>query len=502
MRAPLIQRPQRSVTHHTRERGVTMALVALAIVGILAMAALSIDVGTLYEASAEAQRAADAGALAAARTISMQGLTADPNNSASSWQLICDGETSPASLAAQTVAQQVLIGGAAASTIKVYYGTNAGVGTNENCSGFAGGAFGVNPVVQVYVQQAKLPTFFSRVFGLISGGSPSNSGVSATATAEVFNPSNSGAYSASESVVPIQPRCVKPWIVPNADPRHPATCTGTAANPCSQFVNPTTGQIQTPGPFASGGIIGERVFLQPDCSATGSTCNPLPNNPPQANPPALQYVPGQASFPVSVPIAIPTSGPTCGSVTSPYAQAIAGCDQTTVYQCGVAAGGGNGNYVDLSENPSYTGSADTQNGVQCLINQTSSSTANPSGQDILYPGGLPPPSYPFQIQAGSSSPLVTAGVTAGNEITSSASIVSLPIYDSYPGIPINGSGTTNVTIVGFLQVFINAVDPVNGMDVTVMNVSGCGNAVASGTQALFGTSPVPVRLITTPPPSN
>jgi hypothetical protein len=159
--------------------------------------------------------------------------------------------------------------------------------------------------------------------------------------------------------------------------------------------------------------------------------------------------------------------------------------------------------VDLSENPSYAASADTQNGVQCLINQTSPSTTNTSGQDILLPGGPTPPSYPFQIQAGSSDPLVTTGIaTAGNYITSSASIVSLPIYDSSPSVPINASGTTNITIVGFLQVFINAVDPVNGMDVTVLNVSGCGNAVSSSTQALYGTSPVPIRLITPTPSSS
>jgi len=51
-----------------------MALVALAMVAIVAMAALSIDIGTLYQASAEAQRAADAGALAAARVISLSGM--------------------------------------------------------------------------------------------------------------------------------------------------------------------------------------------------------------------------------------------------------------------------------------------------------------------------------------------------------------------------------------------------------------------------------------------
>src|SRR5271166_5394818 len=58
-------------TDRAGERGVTIALVAVAMFSIIAMAGLAIDVGTLYEANAEAQRAADAGALAAARFISM-----------------------------------------------------------------------------------------------------------------------------------------------------------------------------------------------------------------------------------------------------------------------------------------------------------------------------------------------------------------------------------------------------------------------------------------------
>ena len=52
-----------------------MILVALAMIAIIAMAALSIDVITLYLAREEAQRSADAGALAAARVISLSGIT-------------------------------------------------------------------------------------------------------------------------------------------------------------------------------------------------------------------------------------------------------------------------------------------------------------------------------------------------------------------------------------------------------------------------------------------
>jgi len=46
-------------TQRKNERGQTLVLVALAIVSLLGMAALAIDVVTLYVAHAEAQRAAD-----------------------------------------------------------------------------------------------------------------------------------------------------------------------------------------------------------------------------------------------------------------------------------------------------------------------------------------------------------------------------------------------------------------------------------------------------------
>ena len=47
-----------------RERGQTIALVAVTMVSVLAMAALTIDLTTLYVAHGEIQRAADAAGLA------------------------------------------------------------------------------------------------------------------------------------------------------------------------------------------------------------------------------------------------------------------------------------------------------------------------------------------------------------------------------------------------------------------------------------------------------
>jgi hypothetical protein len=464
MLSPLIRRPRKNESKdaNSKQRGVTLALVAASLVALIAMAALSIDVGALYQAKAEAQRAADAGALTAARVISISGITGDPNNTSGSWELAC-GPVGTATVAATAVAQSPsnFVGGSA-STAKVRYGTGAGL---DSCATLAGSSFSVNPIVTVSVQQAKLPTFFARVFSLVTHGTSSNSGVSATATAEAFNPSGSEAYGGS--LIPVQPRCVKPWIVPNSDP-------GNGSNP---FVTLADGSIVNPGIFPGKGVIGETFNLAADCGAAPGPCAPLPNRPPGVNPPGtLQYLPG-------LPPAASSAVPSCVDA-NPYQQAIAGCDQTTQYQCGVpSAAAANPNLVDVNENPSGAG-GDTSTAAQCLIYQ-----APGAGQDSLIQT-----TFPYQIQAGAGNPL-RAGGTA---VTSSTSIVSLPIYDS--SVPLTFTGTqAKVTIVGFLQVFINSVANGNP-NVTVLNVAGCGNGTTNtvNPQPLYGTSPVPIRLITPP----
>jgi hypothetical protein len=488
----LIQRPGRSATQRPCERGVTLALVAVAMVGIITMAGMSIDIGTLYQASAEAQRAADAGALAAARFISMSGITGN-TNLAVGWKDICGGggpPPSPATSIATAVAQQNTILGASNSTVTVTYST-AGAPPSQDCTTLTS-AFAVNPLVTVQVTQSGLPTYFSRIWGR------TGSSVSATATAEVFNPSNSGTYASGGSMVPVQPRCVKPWIVPNLDPLHPANCSGTT---CNSFVGtvagPTEGSISNPGILLGGsgtGVIGESFYLVPDCSSSAGDCKsgagpPYFVNPPVANyaplppppPPSLpnlQYLPGQV---LGTPVAVPS----CGNANS-YQQAVAGCDQSTPYQCGVPISGSppSPNEVNFNENPGIpSGAGDTFTAAQCLIHQA-------KGQDTLDTSA-----YPYQITAGAGNPL---GV-GGSLITSSNSIASLPIYDGNGTTPLVIKGNeADVTIVGFLQVFINSVNPDGSMNVTVLNVAGCGNAVPSGTPYLTGTSPVPVRLITPP----
>src|SRR5258708_20886532 len=126
MKPPAIRKSLQFPPQHNREAGVTILLVAAALVAIIAMAALSIDIVTLYLANAEAQRSADAAALAAARILSISGMTGDPTNTGS-WQLACETATQVAKSVGQ-LAQQNTVGGGA-GTVTVSFPNNSDTAT-------------------------------------------------------------------------------------------------------------------------------------------------------------------------------------------------------------------------------------------------------------------------------------------------------------------------------------------------------------------------------------
>ena len=472
-----------------------MLIVALGMIAIIGMAALSIDVITLYLAREEAQRSADAAALTAARVISMSGITgaATTDTDPTYWQAICGGSTGTATQAAQAVLNQNAVAGSVLtnSTITYSAGNGSTMSSNADCSALPD-AFGVNPIVTVQVQQTGLPTFFSRIWRRTTNT------VSATASAEVFNPSYSGnlGNETSGTIIPVQPRCVKPLMVPNLDPLNPSASCQTN---CQPFVGATDGHIVNQGISLNGGngtgVIGERFVIIPNCRYRNPGSCTLRSTPIQANHsgntipggiPNLEFLPGQSG---NSSVAVPSAA----SGGSLFEQAIAGCDQTTVYYCGVPSGspvGSGPNMVDLSIYPAN----DDTDGVQALIHEGNPNPngGQPTGQDYLNPYALPA-AYPFQILAGSSNP---AGMTGGTAITASNSIVSLPIFD--PANPITPTGTSAVTVVGFLQVFINGVDQYGNLDIVVLNVAGCGNGTSTTGSPVTGSSPVPVRLITPP----
>lgn len=447
MKLPASRKIRSSCPTRRRERGVTMILVVLAMVGIIAMAALSIDVVTLFLAREEAQRAADAGALAAARVISSSGLTgtAGPDSGVAPWATICGGTTSVASVMAQAVAQQNSVG-SSAGTVTVSYSSGSGA-TFTDCTAVPGDdLLGVNPLVTVKVERDSMPTLFSRIW------SRAAKSVSATATAEAFNPSNSGNFAPGGLAVPVTPRCVKPWVIPNQDPKNGST-----------LVNIGTGAIRHLGLWSGigTGTVGEGFTLTDTCS--GADCSNMVGKTPAAG----FYIPAYVT-------AAASAVPSCAD-DSNYQKAIGGCDQSTVYACGTVGG----SQADLTINPGLA-SGDTSVAAQCLIHQSGG-----AGQDAL--NVLAP--FPYPITAGSANPVVSAN----QPITSSNSIVTLPIYDDSVGTL---AGThPAITIVGFLQVFIDSVDAAGNLQVHVVNVAGCGNN-ASTTLSAPGSSPVPIRLIT------
>ena len=444
------------------ERGVTIVLVAIAMVAIIAMAAISIDLVTLYLAKEEAQRTADAAALAAARVIAASGVTSS-GNPPGSWAAICGGSTGWATQAALAAGFQNTVN-SQPSAVNVSY--SDGSASNTDCSTLSA-AFAVNPMVTVTVSPVSIPSFFSRIWGI------SANSVSATATAEAFNPSSSATSGVSNNtlVTPVQPQCVKPWIVPNLDPRD-----------ASSAIVRANGSIVNPGVSTSGdgaaGIVGEQFTLSADCTTGNPTCGPLPDNPPKAytgsDQPSrkLDYVPGAVAGSAA-------AVPSCARAGTIYEKAVAGCDQSTVYQCGLQ---GSSNTVDLNENPMGT-SGDTARGVACAL--TNSTTVPLDGQDTLISA-----QYPFVALAGRLNPL---GVPRNNPLVNSNSMMTLPIYDQTVG---SITTTSNpITIVGFLQVFVNDLDANGNPMVTVLNVAGCGSS-ASTNPRLNTNSPVPIRLIT------
>jgi len=191
----------------SQERGQTIALVALTIVTLLAMAALAIDIVTLYVAKGEVQRAADAAALVAAKAFVDSGVASDPTNS--SLQTLAENM---ATAGINAIVPQNKVAGAA----PVLVGTPS----------FDFTAYPGNPQVAVTLQRTGLPIFFARIWRRAAAT------VTASAKAEAYNPSNS--QTTTGNFIPILLKNIKPLLIANID---------SGGNP---FVDITTGVV-TPG---------------------------------------------------------------------------------------------------------------------------------------------------------------------------------------------------------------------------------------------------------------
>lgn len=434
------------------EQGVIITLVAVFMLFVIgAMAALSIDVVTIYTARSEAQLVADSAALAAARVLANSGLTSTAAGPAG------------AEAVATTVATQVgtanSIGGGAPTTVAVSF--------NHTASSFA-----TDPQVTVAVSTS-LPTFFARIWGR------TQITIGASATAEAYNPSAPNLLSTGGGI-PIAPLCVKPWLLPNMDP---TSLIGSAIfDPTSGFIdNPTlVGQswpnttVANPNPngiysLCNGG----------DCSVgNGGITAPSPG----------AYYPGAidaADFPA------PTQAPpSCSSTFKPYQFAVAGCVQRPI-RCGALPD--SSITIDTTAYGT-TRDADTVAAAACLIHYT-----NPGDSDSIDTSISTLP--PFQFLAGNQNPVVV-----GKDVMVSDSLVTIPVINYPPGTP----PTSTVAVIGFLQVFLNPsatstmpytpTGPASAYEIsaTIINMAGCGTSATGQPILGNGASPVVVRLISPP----
>ena len=421
-----------------RERGITLMFIVVAIFALLGVAALAIDLVTLYVSKAEAQRVADASALAGAKALVDNAVTADPSNNQSNWATACDQATA----IANAVANQGTIGGSQPAALAITFGSGGAFGACPN-NGSPGTGFGVNPQVSVTLRSTNLPLFFAKIWG------QRTSTVSATSQAEGFNPSGTN--------IPVAAKCVTPWLIANNDTVH-----------AKRIMQTGNGRIRNPGP-APAGIIGEPLKLVTGCK-NPANCAVL--KAPSKISGELGYYPIDLGTPAA-------SGPSCstGGFTN-YMNNIVTCNPTPI-ACGSTV------TIDATTYPEGTPNIQA---LECLTNASTTGAGN--GQDTVNTATFPP-----TIAAGSSHPLVTSGaINTGDLVSGSRSVVTIPIYDSgSSGNPT--APTSTVQVIGFMQAFVEFVDGAGQPNIKVLNISGCKLPVTGTPVGTNATSSVPVRLI-------
>lgn len=454
-----------------RERGVTLIIVALGMLALIAMAALAIDVATLYVARADAQHAADAAALAGAKMFVSSGFTSgllgDPTDTTVQSN-VCQSGGAGLGAAANKQAEAIV----ALNQISGLPATVQTISCNFNQPN--------NPQIAVTIQRTGLPVFFAKIWGTTSATT------TATATGEAYNPS--GAAGAP----PLQLTNVKPWLVANCDA---STGPGGGGNPnCAvggnhypYFVDPATGAINNNGAF-----IGRRIYLL-------RTRHDDPPSPPAPSPPDTPTGFYVMNVPIAPPTAVcPSNGaPSCnnvagggGGTAGDYRDNIA-CSSQAQFFCGQVVGAGQ--TVGLT---SITGAGYgnlTSEGARCLIHASNDGLNR--GQDTLTaPNGFGTP--PIVVGGGDNNP--NASLQNIDNISRSDSIVTVPLFDGGKKCLASGVCNNTATIQGFLQIGIRQTNPPGGsgaqVEGVILNAVGCGgtagNPVVGG-----GVATLPVRLI-------
>ena len=407
---------------------------------LLVMMGLGIDSVALYLGKSEAQRAADAAALAGAQEFVVSGFTSGLVTQATVKIL--------ATNQAIAAGQKNLIGGMAPSIPSgnvTFDFTHAG-----------------NPLISVQVG-ATLPTYFMRVFGV------NNASVAATATAEAYNPTGSAAGGPT-----LCTSCLRPFLVPNCDPVHlvaqpggNASCPSSGVKGQNQdyLLVPPNYTLNHPGP-APTGIVGESWTLH--------TGGPSTNTPSQWY--SVAFLGAQSK--------------------SAYQANIASCN-TDAIVCGTVLQTLDGKAVgptDHGIDSLIHASGNGLNNGQDTINVTGGTTPFP-----MYAGSHNPLVTAGVISAGTqisqSDSLVTAPVYDGSALVPGSSTVTVIGYLQMFITEVQHNKTDDI-ITAIITNVMSCGAATGGTCATGGNAgAGGGGSGTSGTVTAGGAGFVPIRLV-------
>jgi Flp pilus assembly protein TadG len=401
------------------ERGAALVFVALFMLFLMGVLALAIDLGMLYVGRSEAQRAADAAALAGAYVFQQNGCTT--TNSAGAVD--CSKDTTALANAkgqAESVGNTNYVLGHAVDISDGGSSTPPVCATGASCPETSGGDVEIafpdstsEPEVTVHVWLANVPTIFAKLFGSQSAS------VATVATAE--------AYQGPQTV-----RFPKPFGVPNCDlngsdtlPYNSGFC-GTGTPSPREFVDPATQVVDT-------SVYGLPILLHFQSSATISPVSPG------------QPVPSQFFL---LQIAGPGANNLSNSITMSSDQSVS-CGESLPVETGNTANGGvahpvdnlihswrNGNPVDGIDNGQDTISDIVPATVPLSYTMTGgSNNSNSDAQGQTYGG--PSPSVQWV-------PIFNAICSSGGSTCAGSSDLS----------SLNPGSGQGVQVVGFMQLFL------------------------------------------------
>ncbi|HKT11895.1 MAG TPA: pilus assembly protein TadG-related protein [Terriglobia bacterium] len=479
----------------TNDRGVTLLVVAGGLVLMLGMCALSIDLVAGYLARVQCQRAADAAALAGARAFAAN----------------CTTTGCTAGSTAEMLASQNAISIAAQNSVMGLAPDSTTISTTFDYTHdvLASGGSG-EPQITVTVYRDSLhnnpmPTFFAKIFGITSMD------VSASATAEAFNPGGTGTN--------VGVGCVKPFLVPNCDPNFPVAAGSAEANPnCACGAangGVSTGVLNGDCPVGTTPGYHMSYYVDP---TTGDAVHPLDCVWDSTN---SQCTPSSGDIGAPWVLhsnAVPSQWYTIAFTSQSgmaYSQYIRECAPRSV-ACQGTLNTLNGKKV-----------GPTDAGVDCLIHSCGGGGCSGqcpatgvvnnlpdglnNGQDYMCaPYALPganaqascpsaTPTSPFTVIAGANNPYgYTAGQMFGATTGGSDSLANVVLYDGSTLAP----GGSTVTVQGYMSLFFqdalhsSTTDTINAV---VVQVGGCGTGGSGSTtpnvNSPGGGSFIPIRLI-------